>query len=72
MLGYVSPSKTRTAKKDAMNFELRIQLKYVVNNIYGAISRLLVVCEMKERDKSAKQILQKLETTANKTSKNKN
>ena len=70
MIGVVSSNKTRASKKEPMTFELRYCIRSVVNEINGSISRLLVTCESKERFKAAKQVIQMLEITANKTSKN--
>ena len=50
--------------------ELSTQISCQVNEINGLISRLLVVCETKERDKASKLVMQTLEITSNKASRN--
>ena len=72
MVSYASSGKktiTR-ASQESICFELRSFTRSVVNEVNGAVSRVLTVCEQKERDKASKLRLQTLEITANKASKN--
>ena len=71
MIGLVSSSKTTAIKKEAVTSELRFHVRSVVNEINGSISRLLVVCETKEKDKAAKQVIQTLEIKSTKQARTK-
>ena len=72
MVSYASSGKktiTR-ASQESICFELRSFTRSVVNEVNGAVSRILTVCEQKERDKASKLRLKTLEIPANKASKN--
>ena len=71
MVNYASSGKkTATRAPGSFYFELRSFIRSVVNEINGAVTRLLDICEQKERDKASKLRLQTLETTADKPSQN--
>ena len=56
LVNYASSSKkTETrASQGSVYFELRSFIRSVVNEINGAVARLLTVCDQKKRDKASK------------------
>ena len=72
IITYTPSSKkpsTRT-NPETVSFETRSLIRSIINELNGTVFRLLTVCEQKERNKASRLIIQTLDTTAKKVSKN--
>ena len=68
-----TPSSKKTSTRnnpETISFEIRSLTRFIINDLNGTVFRILTACEQKERDKASQLIIQTLDTTAMKASKN--